>query len=332
MIYPKRHLQFAFTLVALLIAFVLVSPVFGEKANYFYDSLGRLTRIVSEAGDGAIFIYDEVGNLLSTSQDKTKPLPPVLTSINPEDILSGTTVTITIHGENLLSAESVSALDAGITINGFSVINDRMISASVTLLQSVPTGLTGIEVTNLYGSSVIEPYVHEAIATPVTVYLGEGDSATITAELSNPVTWDVIAPIFNQRPDIVSIPSYITIPAGGSAAVSVTALGVGSDILNIGGAAVNLFVTPAYAGDASISSGGVSVRMTAIPSGSLINSHPVNVRIESIRGGGYTSGPVSVQMTSIPGSMAASRAVSVQMTSAPGGTVVSRPVSVTINN
>jgi YD repeat-containing protein len=272
--------------------------VFGEKAHYFYDKLGRLQRVVSQGGEGAVYHYDAVGNLISTSQDTTEPQSPALSYAEPGDVFINTSITLTIKGDNLLTTKNVSIPVQGVAVNHFEVIDDSTVSASVTIDASAPTGPASLEVASIFGTSVIDMYIHEILVDPGTVYLGEGDSASIEVQLSGPVTWEVVVPVINHSPGVVSVPSYITVPAGGSVELTAAALQVGSEILDVGGTPVNIFVTPAFAGDASIGSVGVCVSMTAIPTGSLINSRPV----------------------------------SVQMMSAPDGTAVSRPVSVDINN
>ncbi|MEW6248908.1 MAG: IPT/TIG domain-containing protein [Nitrospirota bacterium] len=45
--------------------FMLPSPLPAGEAQYAYDDLGRLTTVVDEAGNTAVYNYDAVGNLLS---------------------------------------------------------------------------------------------------------------------------------------------------------------------------------------------------------------------------------------------------------------------------
>jgi len=54
-------------LPGLLVAWLVSwsSPLFAGEAQYAYDDLGRLTTVVDEAGNTAIYNYDAVGNLLS---------------------------------------------------------------------------------------------------------------------------------------------------------------------------------------------------------------------------------------------------------------------------
>jgi len=47
------------------------SPLLAGVAQYAYDDLGRLTTVVDEAGNTAIYNYDAVGNLLSIQRFTT---------------------------------------------------------------------------------------------------------------------------------------------------------------------------------------------------------------------------------------------------------------------
>ena len=51
---------------AAFIAWVVISssPLLAGEAQYAYDDLGRLTTVVDEAGNTAIYNYDAVGNLV----------------------------------------------------------------------------------------------------------------------------------------------------------------------------------------------------------------------------------------------------------------------------
>ena len=61
---PTRGGLIAVTLAAILFC---ISPVRGQQAavNYVYDELGRLTAVIDQQGDVAVYNYDAVGNLLS---------------------------------------------------------------------------------------------------------------------------------------------------------------------------------------------------------------------------------------------------------------------------
>jgi YD repeat-containing protein len=51
------HALFAFSLI-------ILDPSFAGETQYAYDDLGRLTAVVDDSGNTAIYNYDAVGNLL----------------------------------------------------------------------------------------------------------------------------------------------------------------------------------------------------------------------------------------------------------------------------
>ncbi|HEY6874693.1 MAG TPA: RHS repeat domain-containing protein, partial [Geobacteraceae bacterium] len=75
-------LNFVKTFV-LLAAFLLHVPAaLGDTADYFYDDLGRLVRVV-KGTSGVVYNYDELGNLASTTSATTAGGAPTLTAMNP---------------------------------------------------------------------------------------------------------------------------------------------------------------------------------------------------------------------------------------------------------
>ena len=66
----QKHL---WLLPSLLVAWLVMwaSPLLAGEAQYAYDDLGRLTTVVDEAGNTAIYNYDAVGNLLSIQRFTT---------------------------------------------------------------------------------------------------------------------------------------------------------------------------------------------------------------------------------------------------------------------
>jgi len=64
----RRVTQFA---IVVLMSLTLVRAARGQSGNpvqYFYDDLGRLTRVVDPSGNIATYHYDAVGNLLSITR------------------------------------------------------------------------------------------------------------------------------------------------------------------------------------------------------------------------------------------------------------------------
>ena len=99
---------FAVAVLLLLSSFAIVQNAIGDSASYFYDSLGRLERVVKGAS-GTIYKYDELGNLISITSATTSDSSPVITSINPNVLFVGQKLLVTINGQNLLTMESVTS-------------------------------------------------------------------------------------------------------------------------------------------------------------------------------------------------------------------------------
>ena len=51
---------------SLLVASLVYCPIAAtsDQAQYFYDELGRLVGVVDNADNAAVYVYDDVGNLL----------------------------------------------------------------------------------------------------------------------------------------------------------------------------------------------------------------------------------------------------------------------------
>ena len=72
-------------LVALLL--VCLSPftrlaISRADVAYLYDDLGRLVRVIDEAGQAATYHYDAVGNLLQITRESGVPQTPGVTSVS----------------------------------------------------------------------------------------------------------------------------------------------------------------------------------------------------------------------------------------------------------
>ena len=88
-------------LLVLCLLFLIPSFSFASDANYIYDDVGRLIKVISDTGDVATYNYDAVGNLLPITKQTINQSPPVLQNINPDIVFTGTTTSITITGANL---------------------------------------------------------------------------------------------------------------------------------------------------------------------------------------------------------------------------------------
>jgi YD repeat-containing protein len=135
-------------LVSLSFGLFFATPqAFADSAAYFYDDLGRLTRVV-KGTQGAIYRYDSRGNLLSVTSASTANASPVINSITPNVLFVGSELPVTISGQNFLTTESVMAVGGLVAIKNISA-TDTEITADMTALSA---GVDAIMVTTDYGS------------------------------------------------------------------------------------------------------------------------------------------------------------------------------------
>jgi YD repeat-containing protein len=103
-------------IAVLLLVGVLLMPAVphADQAQYFYDALGRLVGVVDSAGNAAVYVYDEVGNLLAIQRFTTGATGIGIFLIAPNKALVGTNVLLAHargpkgYGEGLASASRLS--------------------------------------------------------------------------------------------------------------------------------------------------------------------------------------------------------------------------------
>jgi YD repeat-containing protein len=66
-------------------ALCLAAPVLvsADQAQYIYDDLGRLTKVIDGQGNVATYNYDAVGNLLSITRSTGGVGAPTVTGLTP---------------------------------------------------------------------------------------------------------------------------------------------------------------------------------------------------------------------------------------------------------
>jgi YD repeat-containing protein len=231
-----------------------------EGIQYLYDSAGRLSKVITSDGQVAIYIYDSAGNLLSIVTQTINEQPPLLDSITPDILFTGTDVEITINGQNLMTLEDFSSDNSSIIINFFES-TDNTITAQISLPSETPTGLYNFHVKTFYGEAEIGFYVTSVKVTPENTTLSINASKDVEVTIEPTVSRTYTFNVENKAPEVVSTASSVTIPSGGSAYITVNALSEGSAVIKINGAGLNVFVTQPFAGDASISSNPINVQM-----------------------------------------------------------------------
>lgn len=144
--FPRHSTPFVLLVIA---AALILSPSYAlsETADYFYDPLGRLQRVV-DGSMGVAYQYDELGNILSVSSSAITQGSPQITSISHELLFVDSLAQVTIYGQNLFTTESVTANGGLIDIEVIS-ISETQIVANMTALAA---GSEIITVTTNYGS------------------------------------------------------------------------------------------------------------------------------------------------------------------------------------
>lgn len=172
--------------LGLFAVFVLVTGVHADSASYFYDDLGRLTRVV-RGNTGVIYDYDEVGNLFSTTSATTSGGNPTISGIVPKVFFVGSKVLTTISGQNLLLSESVTCSGKKLSINVRN-ITDTEIVAEIAALSA---GTDTITVTSKNAATATTDVMltsSKIALHPGQLALTPGNSGTLTATISPAIT------------------------------------------------------------------------------------------------------------------------------------------------
>jgi YD repeat-containing protein len=154
--------------LAVLLTLMLVSTSRAQSTSpvqYFYDGLGRLTKVVDQSGNIANYHYDAVGNLLSITRS-TLPANNGLAilSFTPQQGPVGQAVTI--QGQGF----STTASSNTIQFNG--VVASVVAATATTLTATVPvgatTGLISVTVSGVNASSDTNFTVSSLVSIAVT--------------------------------------------------------------------------------------------------------------------------------------------------------------------
>ncbi len=166
--------------------------------QYFYDDLGRLTKVVDQTGKIAAYRYDAVGNLLSITRS-TLPANNGLAILNFTPQRGSAGATVTIQGQGFSSSSVVQ-------FNGTAAVVTSATTNSLAV--SVPSGGTTGPISVTVGSTtavsdtnfvVISPVLSSIALTPAgssiptgvqrqIVALGTYNDAS-TRDLTTSVTW-----------------------------------------------------------------------------------------------------------------------------------------------
>lgn len=311
----KKLFAAAVVITALIAAAIqLITPVFSYAgtAFYLYDDNGRLIKAVTSAGDAVIYEYDKVGNLTSMTRESIRRTPPAISNVIHDVVFRGTTVSMTIAGENLFSTSRIFSNHSGVIVNAFKS-SDTVINTTITISDEAPLGSALISIETLYGTTSISITVADLIFSERQTAIISGAAANIIARTEPGLSKDLTVTLYNQNPDIISAPLSLTVPAGGSSILTINALKEGVGIISSENAWLIIYVTQPLTGSVSAS------------------TMPVSVIVKQAFQGITTSVPVSVGILPSPvQGIATSSPVSVKVLSSISGPIVSNIVSVKI--
>lgn len=235
----KMPVIFGLVFVSLLIIPSLSS---GDSAKYFYDDLGRLTRVV-KGTVGTIYNYDELGNLISVTSSTTSTSSPVISGITPNVLFVGSKMLVTISGQNLLTTESVVSTGGLIGIGNIQVTDTR-ITVEVTALSP---GSDAVKVTTQngtpnYATVGVTLSSSKLTFSPGQLAISPGASGIITASISPPLSTPLTVNLNSSAPSIATVPPSVIIPVSGSATLTVNAIKEGTATVSSGDTKTVVFV------------------------------------------------------------------------------------------
>ncbi len=289
--------------ISVLVCVTTPSLSSGDSAQYFYDDNGRLTRVVKGTA-GVIYSYDETGNLVSVINDTTSASSPTITNIIPNVFFTGSTMLVTITGQNLLTTDSITANGGLVAIEKIVSVTDTQITAEVTALSA---GTDTIKVTTRngtpnYATVGVTLSSSKLTFSPGQLAIAPGTNGIITASISPPLSAPLTITLASSSPSVASVSQTVVIPVGGTANISVTALNNGVASISTGDTRTVVFVTSPFSGDVSgFSAKSISVYIDA-PSGTWpASALPISVYVDAPQGTSpATALPVSVYVDAPP--------------------------------
>ena len=137
------------TVVACALMLCVLVPTFGvaDQAQYIYDDLGRLAKVIDGQSNVATYTYDAVGNLLSITRNTGGVGAPTITGLTPNTGNAGASVTVSITGTNLTGA-ALATDNPGILVRNV-VTTPTNIAATFQMSFAARTGATAVTVTTV---------------------------------------------------------------------------------------------------------------------------------------------------------------------------------------
>ena len=138
----------------------------------------------AEIGERDILIATPGGSFILPNSFTVKQALPTITAISPDQGNKEASLTVTIEGANLIGTVEVS-LGAGITVNSFTVLSSKQLTASITISGSAELGTRDISVTTPGGGFILPNSFVVKQALPVIISLSpESGSQGATLNLT----------------------------------------------------------------------------------------------------------------------------------------------------
>lgn len=301
---------------------------------YIYDYMGRLNKAVTETGDVVIYSYDEVGNLSSITRETISLLPPEITGITPDIVFAGTTVPITITGNNLIGTTDVSVDVAGVSVSGVTATN-TVITAILNISRNIVPGSTNIKVSTVFGTASIAITLMKLTITPTIKTMLPGNAADFRLDLSPNAPRDISISLLSEDTSVIQVPASMTFSAGQNTLIfTANALTEGTTVIKAenGWAAASVYVTQPFTGTATSVTSVVSVLVQPKQEPIIFDKGPfmsnsvsvvitMPASVSPIDKGPFLTAPVSVIVSSPP-----------QTTVIDKGPFLSSPISVNIES
>jgi|GEM_PF-1401643 len=222
----------------LLLLLSLCYPVVGqaEQAQYVYDELGRLFRVIDGSGNVGTYHYDPVGNLLEITRETTTSLSPTLASITPDYGRQRTEVDVTIIGTNL-DASTLTTGNPGITVTDPLIEDSTTITARFVISDTATIGTTLVQVDNGIGTAnfnfTVIPLAPTTVIIPSLIFVAaNGGTATATISLENDDGFPTQLTVSTGNSVIATVsPTQIELQPGASEVVTITGVNPGETTL-----------------------------------------------------------------------------------------------------
>jgi YD repeat-containing protein len=268
----------------ILLALCLAWPVSAaaDQAQYIYDGLGRLIRVIDSQGNVATYHYDAVGNLEAITRDTTAGLQLTAGPISPNFGRQDTEVDVSIPGANLF-ASTLTTDNAGVIVSQ-SVATDTSINAHLVIAQNATIGTTNVRIDNGVSSVTLPFTIGPAPSLPVIAPLvilvtPNGGTATATISMATNDGYPTALTLTTGDSQIATVnPTQLTLQPGESQPVTITGGTAGGTALSVTISQTvnaNIFVDQPYSGQTFEASTGVSVVITATPTQPTQNVSPM---------------------------------------------------------